>query len=100
MLTHSNWTAEASGSHFSILLLHIQIADFGMSRDLRDHAYYVSQNNLIPIKWTAPEAVTCRKYSSASDVWSYGCLLYEIWTFGHDPYENLPNSEVNITNMK
>ena len=70
-----------------------------MSRDLTDEKYYISNNSLVPIKWTAPEAIRFRKYSSASDVWSYGCVLYEIWSLGCDPYENLSNSEVCIIDI-
>ncbi|XP_019859273.1 PREDICTED: ephrin receptor 1-like [Amphimedon queenslandica] len=70
-----------------------QIADFGMSRDLQDESYYISQAKKIPIKWTAPEALHYKKYSSASDVWSYGAVMYEIWSLGHKPFENSTNQE-------
>ena len=71
-----------------------QIADFGMSRDLAEGQYYVSHGGLVPVKWTAPEAVCFMKYSTASDVWSYGCLLYEIWSIGVKPFEGVTNEEV------
>ncbi|KAL5475523.1 hypothetical protein EMCRGX_G025350 [Ephydatia muelleri] len=70
-----------------------KIADFGMSRDLAEGQYYVSHGGLVPVKWTAPEAVCFMKYSTASDVWSYGCLLYEIWSIGVKPLEGLTNEE-------
>ena len=47
------------------------------------------------MKWTAPEALNYRKYSSTSDVWSYGILLYEIWALGYKPYHELTNNEVS-----
>ena len=76
-----------------------KIADFGMSRDLQDTDYYVSSGGKIPLKWTAPEAVSYKKYSTASDVWSYGCVLYEIWSMGTKPYHNISNTDVSAIHM-
>ena len=48
------------------------------------------------MKWTAPEALHYKKYSTASDVWSFGVVLYEIWTLGIKPYHQLMNTEVKF----
>ncbi|XP_065839338.1 uncharacterized protein [Oscarella lobularis] len=71
-----------------------KIADFGLSRDLADDNYYVTKGGQIPFRWTAPEAINFRKYSTSSDVWSYGIVLYEIWTVGKRPYGNTKNRAV------
>lgn len=46
----------------------------------------------IPIKWTAPEALNFGKYTSLCDVWSYGVLVWEIWSKGDTPYAGMSNS--------
>ncbi len=65
-----------------------------MARDLDVDHIYQSAGGKIPIKWTAPEGLKHRQYSSASDVWSYGMLLFEIWTLGRKPYEGTSTDEV------
>ncbi|CAI8032558.1 Ephrin type-A receptor 8 (Fragment), partial [Geodia barretti] len=71
-----------------------KIADFGMSRALQDTDYYVSRGGKIPVKWTAPEALHYKKYSTASDVWSFGIVMYEIWSPAARPYNWMTNNEV------
>ena len=96
-----------------------QIGDFGLSRDLLDENYYITKGGMIPWRWTAPEVIVqftvCkhqfimavflqalhyRKYSTASDVWSFGCLMYEIWSLGHAPFEKLSPPEVCLLQVQ
>ncbi|XP_065899895.1 uncharacterized protein [Dysidea avara] len=70
-----------------------KIADFGMARDISDDTYYMSTGGKIPVMWTAPEAIFYKKYSTQSDVWSFGCVMYEIWSLGHKPFEDCDGGE-------
>ncbi|XP_064406599.1 ephrin type-A receptor 4a-like isoform X2 [Halichondria panicea] len=70
-----------------------KIANFGMSRELMDEDCYISYGGKIPVKWTAPEALHYKQYSVASDVWSFGCVMYEIWSLGHKPFEAFSNKQ-------
>ena len=79
-----------------LMLTAMQIGDFGLSRDLQKEEFYLAQKGgKVPVKWTAPEALHYCLYSSASDVWSFGCVLYEIWSLGVKPFSNMTNSEVS-----
>ncbi|XP_017020490.1 tyrosine-protein kinase Fer isoform X4 [Drosophila kikkawai] len=69
----------------------VKISDFGMSRE--EEEYIVSDGmKQIPVKWTAPEALNFGKYTSLCDVWSYGILMWEIYSKGDTPYSGMSNS--------
>ena len=53
----------------------------------------VDKESQFPIKWTAPEAATKKEYTTKSDVWSFGILLYELITHGSNPYPGMSNNE-------
>lgn len=72
----------------------VKVADFGLARVLDEGLYSASEHAQFPIKWTAPEAVSKRKFSTKSDVWSFGVLLYELITHGRVPYPGIDNAEV------
>ncbi|OPJ86271.1 ephrin type-A receptor 2 [Patagioenas fasciata monilis] len=73
-----------------------KVSDFGLSRVLEDDpdATYTTSGGKIPIRWTAPEAISYRKFTSASDVWSYGIVMWEVMSYGERPYWELSNHEV------
>lgn len=58
--------------------------------------YFSEQGGKIPIRWTAPEAIAYRKFTSASDVWSFGIVMWEVMAFGERPYWDMSNHEVNF----
>nr|XP_020731076.1 tyrosine-protein kinase Srms [Odocoileus virginianus texanus] len=70
-----------------------KVADFGLARLLKDDVYSPRSGSKIPVKWTAPEAANYCVYSPKSDVWSFGVLLYEVFTYGRCPYEGMSNHE-------
>ncbi|KAI4889024.1 hypothetical protein NFI96_006734 [Prochilodus magdalenae] len=75
-----------------------KVSDFGLSRLMKglDHnmpTYTASLGSKIPVRWTAPEAFQHRKFSSASDVWSFGILMWEVMSYGERPYWDMSNQE-------
>ena len=71
-----------------------KIADFGMSRESRNKDYYTSKGGQLPIRWAAPECLEENKFSEQSDVWSFGILVFEIWTKAEIPYHGWRNEKV------
>ncbi|KAM5288977.1 receptor-type tyrosine-protein kinase FLT3 [Ctenodactylus gundi] len=78
----------------NVLVTHgkvVKIGDFGLARDiLSDSNYVVRGNARLPVKWMAPESLFEGIYTIKSDVWSYGILLWEIFSLGVNPYPGIP----------
>ncbi|XP_061830730.1 ephrin type-A receptor 6-like isoform X1 [Nerophis lumbriciformis] len=84
-----------------------KVSDFGMSRVMGEDAeaaytatvnfYSDRQGGKIPIRWTSPEAIAYGKFSSASDVWSYGIVMWEVTSYGERPYWEMSNQDVVLS---
>ncbi|XP_059487087.1 insulin-like receptor [Neocloeon triangulifer] len=73
----------------------VKIGDFGMTRDIYDTDYYRKDTKgLLPVRWMAPESLKDGIFTSASDVWSYGVVLWEMATLALQPYQGLSNDQV------
>uniref|UniRef100_A0A669CWH2 Tyrosine-protein kinase n=1 Tax=Oreochromis niloticus TaxID=8128 RepID=A0A669CWH2_ORENI len=67
-----------------------KVSDFGLTKE----ASSIQDTAKLPVKWTSPEALREKRFSTKSDVWSYGILLWEIYSFGRVPYPRIPLKEV------
>ncbi|CDQ95851.1 unnamed protein product [Oncorhynchus mykiss] len=67
-----------------------KVSDFGLTKE----ASSTQDTAKLPVKWTSPEALREKRFSTKSDVWSYGILLWEIYSFGRVPYPRIPLKEV------
>ncbi|KAJ3594140.1 hypothetical protein NHX12_006472 [Muraenolepis orangiensis] len=73
----------------------VKIGDFGMSRDIYSADYYrVGGHTMLPIRWMPPESVLYRRFTVETDVWSFGVIMWEIFTYGKQPWFQLSNTEV------
>lgn len=68
-----------------------KVADFGLAKNIEQDV----GAEKFPVKWTAPEAIKSKKYSPHSDVWSFGILLWEVYSFGKNPYPRVPLKDVS-----
>lgn len=75
--------------------LTVKIGDFGMTRDIYETDYYrKGGKGLLPVRWMAPESLKDGVFTSQSDVWSYGVVLWEMATLASQPYQGLSNEQV------
>ncbi|OWK64579.1 Tyrosine-protein kinase Tec [Lonchura striata] len=72
----------------------VKVSDFGMTRYVLDDQYTSSSGAKFPVKWCPPEVFNYSRFSSKSDVWSFGVLMWEVYTEGKMPFEKSSNYEV------
>ncbi|ESN97361.1 hypothetical protein HELRODRAFT_178148 [Helobdella robusta] len=72
----------------------VKVADFGLARLVREETYTAQIGSKFPIKWTAPEGLAYSQFSTKSDVWAFGVLLYELVTHGEPPYPDVSIADV------
>ncbi|KAK2164475.1 hypothetical protein LSH36_63g09001 [Paralvinella palmiformis] len=73
----------------------VKIADFGMTRNILSENYVMkNKSKKLPLKWLAPEVLRNYVFTTETDVWSYGVLLWEIFTYGREPYDQVPSAQV------
>lgn len=75
--------------------LTVKIGDFGMTRDIYETDYYRKGNKgLLPVRWMSPESLKDGVFTSSSDIFSYGVVLWEMATLASQPYQGLSNDQV------
>lgn len=77
----------------------MKIANFGLSYDQSSKEYCCLRSSFakstpLPLRWLAPETIRYNKFSVYSDIWSFGVVMWEVFTFGARPFEKLTNAQV------
>ncbi|XP_056872045.1 protein tyrosine kinase 2 beta, b isoform X1 [Takifugu flavidus] len=72
----------------------VKLGDFGLSRYIEDEEYYKASVTRLPIKWMAPESINFRRFTTASDVWMFAVCMWEIMSYGQQPFFWLENRDV------
>lgn len=72
----------------------VKLGDFGLSRYIEDEDYYKASVTRLPIKWMSPESINFRRFTTASDVWMFAVCVWEILSFGKQPFFWLENKDV------
>lgn len=88
-----------AGSHFRFVMAlynSVSHVHYWVSDSLACGFIHLLQGGKIPIRWTAPEAIAYRKFTSASDVWSYGIVMWEVMSYGERPYWDMSNQDVSL----
>lgn len=85
-LAARNCLVDAKGS--------VKVGDFGLARYVLDNEYMSSAGTKFPVRWSAPEVLNFNRFSSKSDVWAFGILMWEIYTCGDTPYGKKKNMAV------
>ena len=88
----------SAGNNLDTLTQYILLTTFDfIFREISDSSIdgaYTTRGGKIPVRWTAPEAIAFRKFTSSSDVWSFGIVMWEVMSYGERPYWNWSNQDV------